>query len=341
MTIAMRCARLAGALLGLIAPLGAAPAFAGGEYPEIVVADPFGCFDYSVGYTSELDQERLISWQIDCSNVSWYACGLIADACILYPDACNPESCPFSATGQVQVDACLRDPARAGTVTVDYSTCGPGLFAETTILPWGSGCIDNSVCLLPGQYCDQPLGACAALGSCRQRPITCTTESDPVCGCDGQTYVNACLARMAGVSVASTGPCAPPPTPTPTPTPEPVQPVSIDIGPFGSGHRLQMGSHQRVLVAILGADDFNATRVDVQSLAFGPAGAPFVPSTRSEATPLPAIRDIDDDGHLDLIARFDMSEAGLESTDAQACLSGETIDGQPFAGCDDVSVADR
>jgi len=339
MTVAMRFARLVGSLLGAIAPLCAAPAFAAGEYPEIVVADPLGCFDYSVTYTPQSDQERLISWRIDCSNVSWYACGLVADACIFYPDSCNPDSCPISAAGQVHVDACLRDPARAGTVSVDYATCGPGLFAETTILPWGSGCIDNSVCVLPGQYCDQPLGACGALGSCRQRPISCTTVIDPVCGCDGQTYVNACLARMAGASVASGGPCAPPPTPTPTP--EPVHPVNIEISPFGTGNRLQSGSHQRVLVAILGADDFDVTRIDVQSLAFGPAGAPFVPNTRSEAAPLPAIRDFDGDGHLDLIARFDVSETGLEPTDAQACLSGEFIDGQPFAGCDEVSVEDR
>ena len=62
----------------------------------------------------------------------------------------------------------------------------------------------------PRSYCDYPRNGCGSSGDdgrCMPRPRNCDDILDPVCGCDGATYANACAARQAGQDVLSEGEC--------------------------------------------------------------------------------------------------------------------------------------
>ncbi|MEZ4410256.1 MAG: Kazal-type serine protease inhibitor [Polyangiales bacterium] len=59
----------------------------------------------------------------------------------------------------------------------------------------------------PSQWCRGE--GCGTPGGCAVRRPTgeCPGAVDPVCGCDGRTYISACWALSASVRVASTGEC--------------------------------------------------------------------------------------------------------------------------------------
>ena len=88
----------------------------------------------------------------------------------------------------------------------DHITVEEGENAFSFELIPATQCSDGTGCS-KSEFCSKPLGECEGDGICRQRPEACTEQYEPVCGCDLQTYGNACSAASNGMNILYYGEC--------------------------------------------------------------------------------------------------------------------------------------
>ncbi len=115
--------------------------------------------------------------------------------CAPMPIACDAVSAPVcGCDGLTYPNECE---ANRGGHNVAYDgACEPG-----------ASCLDTTDCG-EGTFCLPPVGLCGGQGVCHPYPDNeCPPVSDPVCGCDGITHENECMARSTGSGVAHPGPC--------------------------------------------------------------------------------------------------------------------------------------
>jgi hypothetical protein len=129
------------------------------------------CSDYQAECTDDgptCDPTLICGQAITCVEGQWY------------PTTCGPANCdaPMGPCGDPEPKDC-------------------GGFAGLT-------CDDGEFC----NYAEEDgCGFADAMGTCEPKPDFCPEVYQPVCGCNGNTYGNACDANAAGTSVQFEGDC--------------------------------------------------------------------------------------------------------------------------------------
>ena len=103
------------------------------------------------------------------------------------------------------------------TAQSDSPTPAPAVVCTVDSLgaPIGPPCDSGDFCQLVSGICQT--FAAQFSGTCQARPDPCSSNSSPVCGCDGNDYANECEAHSAGVNVAYEGGCITTEEPTASP----------------------------------------------------------------------------------------------------------------------------
>lgn len=105
--------------------------------------------------------------------------------------------------------------------------------------------------------------------------------------------------------------------------------IQIDIKPGSSPNSINLRSRGNIPIVLLSSDTFNAASVDTGTVVFAGASALTIGGVPE---------DVNNDGLADLVLHFATQSVTLQSDDTEACLTGQTTNGQQFKGCDSVRV---
>jgi len=194
-----------------------------------------------------------------CTEGWWRTCG--DGTCSNEEDECN---CPKDCGKENQ--------CKDSELRVDYYVEGQVRDNRGMLSDY---CIYNSNVLIEGYCLDEPNAAGGMIaherydcpngcndGICLGEPCVCPAVWDPVCGVDGKTYSNKCVAECANVEVAYGGECG-------------SEAINVEIG-----EKFELVERQRAILL----EDGTATGIELRLLNIYYYGIGIEPSVRMEAS---------------------------------------------------------
>jgi hypothetical protein len=107
--------------------------------------------------------------------------------------------------------------------------------------------------------------------------------------------------------------------------------VSVDVRPRRDANRINPNSTKNINVAIFSVNGFDATTVNVSTVRFGATGTEAVPINV-------ALRDVNGDGHPDMVVRFEIQDTGIKCGDTSAILTGQIANGPSIIGSSSITT---
>jgi hypothetical protein len=163
---------------------------------------------------------------IVCGGIAGFPCPPDYE-CVDDPsDNCDPDGGGADCIGICRPPALCGDalgikcPGGYACVSSSTQPCDPndpsvvcvGTCEWEAVCPGKQACLSDADCSALTQFCLFAQGSCGTAGDvgwCADRPQGCPDVWNPVCGCDGETYGNACDAHAAGINVQHKGTCKP------------------------------------------------------------------------------------------------------------------------------------
>ena len=102
---------------------------------------------------------------------------------------------------------CTKDKGNCPNNSKPGCECLPGNCSGNTEDDRNKKCtFKDGTCQGP-TFCEVVYGSCSGVGRCEEMPKGCNYNLAPVCGCNGVTYDNECLANAVGINVDYEGGC--------------------------------------------------------------------------------------------------------------------------------------
>ena len=246
----------------------------------------------------------------DVSGIYWSELRTAGGSWSLYQDGTHaPADGEHRWMGSIAMDS-------GGNIALGYSVSSASTDPSIRYVTRESG---DPLGTLPGGEVEVIAGGGAQLGSNRWGDYS-TMSVDPVADCTfwytQQYYANTNAfdfkTRITAFKMPSCG----------------IFEIGIDVKPGNESNPVNPSSKGVIPIAILGSDSFDVTDVDVATLAFGPGGAPV--AHHNGAHP----KDANHDGIGDLLVHFSSADAAIPADVVEVCLTGETLAGATFEGCD-------